>query len=153
MSARVATEGLRNVRVVEATPRDPLPMGEAANLALMVDVYHHLVYPRSVCRRLRNALCPDGLLVVLDFHRDPSKVTSRSPEWVFGHIRAGQDTFRNEILGCGYVLVAEPDIPALKENYCMVFRPATSDELANAVGSGWADKPIPVALNADGNVR
>ena len=156
LSARIATEGLQNVRVVEATPRDPLPTDEAAvNLALMVDVYHHLVYPRSVCRRLRNVLRSDGLLVVLDFHRDPSKVTSRPPEWVLGHIRAGQDTFRNEILGCGYVLAAEPDIPALKENYCMVFRPATSDELATAVGSGWADKPIPIkpTTRAEGNVR
>ena len=35
------------------------------------------------------------------------------------------------------VLESEPLIPELKENYCMVFRPATPDELRSP-GAGWA---------------
>lgn len=37
-----------------------------------VDVYHHVEYPKTVCRRLRSLLRPGtGRLVVIDFHRDP----------------------------------------------------------------------------------
>jgi hypothetical protein len=49
----------------------------------------------------------------------------------------------------GWVLVCEPEIAELNENYVMVFRPKTSEEasqeMASAVGSGWADKPVPAA--------
>jgi SAM-dependent methyltransferase len=153
MAARVEVEGIAShVRVVEATTHDPLPAedpcfsssssdgssGGSALVALLVDVYHHLEFPRTVCRKLRAALHPtEGRLVVLDFHRDPSKVKSKPPEWVWGHLRAGQEVFREEILSAGWVLESEPLIPELKENYCMVFRPATPDELRSP-GAGWA---------------
>mmetsp|Transcript_64273 Transcript_64273/g.144975 ORF Transcript_64273/g.144975 Transcript_64273/m.144975 type:complete len:177 (+) Transcript_64273:576-1106(+) len=175
MAARVATEGLRNVSVVAATDRDPLPDsspaegtaegtaeatvdatrvsmplagategGGGVDLALLCDVYHHLEYPKTVMRRLRKVMNQNsGRLVVIDFYRDSAKVTSRPPEWVMEHLRAGQDVFRSEILASGFVLVSEPEIPELRENYVMVFRPATDAELgaqlAAKPGAGWAD--------------
>lgn len=40
-----------------------------------VDVYHHVEYPKTVCRRLRSLLRPEtGRLVVIDFHRDPVRL-------------------------------------------------------------------------------
>ena len=61
---------------------------------------------------------------------------------------AGQDEFRNEILSCGFVLVSEPPLPELSENYIMVFRPCTEAELAElmaaSVGAGWASSSVPV---------
>jgi len=49
----------------------------------------------------------------------------------------------------GFVLVAEPVLPELKENYVMVFRPATEAEWNETkrayVGAGWVDKPVPAA--------
>ncbi len=50
------------------------------------------------------------------------------------------------------MLVAEPVIEELKENYAMVFRPASPVELtaqlAAGVGAGWARAPVPVAAAA-----
>ena len=76
-------------------------------------------------------------MVVIDFHRDPEKVTSHTPEWVMNHLRAGQDLFREEILSSGFVLVSEPAIKGLEENYAMIFRPMTADDWATGPGSGW----------------
>ena len=45
------------------------------------------------------------------------------------------------------MLEAEPEIAELAENYVMVFRPMTEDELAThfatSIGAGWATAPLP----------
>ena len=144
MRARIEAEDLKhNVRVAVATTHNPLPQGDPSEgsirLALLVDVYHHLEFPRTVCRRLRALLHPeDGRLVIIDFHRDPTKVKSKSQEWVMKHLRAGQGTFREEIISAGFVLESEPNIPELTENYCMIFRPMSASELGKEPGFGWA---------------
>ena len=56
----------------------------------MIDVYHHLEFPRTVCRAVRRALGPDGRFCVIDFHRDPARIQSHPAEWVMGHLRADQ---------------------------------------------------------------
>ena len=76
--------------------------------------------------------------MIVDFHRDPTKVTSHPPEWVMTHLRAGQETFRKEIESAGWVHVAEPEIPTLAENYVMVFRPMTGREWGERPGGGWS---------------
>jgi ubiquinone/menaquinone biosynthesis C-methylase UbiE len=87
IAQRIEKEQLTNVEVVEAGVKDvivqkppvdglsaaaaaPLPLFQ---LALMIDVYHHLEYPRTICRKLRKMMAPDGRLVVIDFFRDPVK--------------------------------------------------------------------------------
>jgi hypothetical protein len=40
--------------------------------------------------------------------------------------------------------VEEPPLEALKENYVMVFRPCTDDEMGESIGAGWANNTIPV---------
>ena len=93
LGARIATEGLGGrAEVVASTARDPAPglAPASVDLALMVDVYHHVEWPRAVCRRLRSLLRPSGRLVVIDFFRDVAKITSHPPEWVMNHLRAGQ---------------------------------------------------------------
>ena len=143
--------------VVEATPHDPFTGLEHAtgthtegagtaqdaciDVAIMCDVYHHLEYPKTACRNIRKRLGPSGRLVVIDFIRDPDIIKSQELDWVLGHLRAGQATFRDEILSCGYCLVEEPNIDALKENYVMVFRPLTEaewDKLVSQPGGGWS---------------
>ena len=59
--------------------------------------------------------------VVLVFHRDPSRATSRSPSWLLEHIRADQATFRAEVERAGFRLIASPELEALTDNYIMVF--------------------------------
>ena len=72
-------------------------------------------------RSVRDSLTVGGKLLLCDFHRDPARVTSMPPSWALEHIRADQATFRQEVERAGFTLVAEPELPELKENYSMVF--------------------------------
>jgi predicted methyltransferase len=74
-------------------------------------------------RSIHKALKKGGKLVVIDFHRDDSKIWSKPKGWVTEHVRASQSEFRKEIESAGFRLVAEPTIAGLTENYCMVFEP------------------------------
>ncbi|KAJ8605806.1 hypothetical protein CTAYLR_000545 [Chrysophaeum taylorii] len=120
--------------VVDASETNPnLPDG--IDLALLVDVYHHLEYPRTVLRHIRSKLKNRGTLAVIDFHRDPSKVTSHDADWVLGHVRADQATFTREIESVGFTLVADLKLDSLPENYFLFFnkRPLPHD----IPGVGW----------------
>lgn len=79
LNQRISDQKLSNVQVVEATSKDAIvlpeegPQSDFIDLAVMIDVYHHVEYPRTLCRRLRSLLSPNGKFVVIDFHRDPVK--------------------------------------------------------------------------------
>jgi pterin-4a-carbinolamine dehydratase/2-polyprenyl-3-methyl-5-hydroxy-6-metoxy-1,4-benzoquinol methylase len=129
---------LTNVHLVDnPTDRDPhLPAAEGTvDVVLLVDVYHHLEYPHSVLRRLRTALHRHGVLVVIDFHRDPARIKSHDATWVVQHLRADQATFTSEIERAGFVQVQEVNVPGLPENYFLVFRKRPF-ALAEP-GAGW----------------
>lgn len=149
LESRIQKEQLLNTKVLEADSHNAalIPSTSSSlpsfHTVLLIDVYHHLEYPRTICRKLRKQMCSDGgRLIVIDFYRDPLKVISRGPDWVMQHLRAGQDEFRNEILSSGFALVEEPLLDALKENYVMIFRPCTEQEMGNQIGAGWANKPV-----------
>ena len=119
---RVPQERLHNVTVQRCTAKATgLPAGTSASFACLLDVYHHLEYPVTFMRSVRDALTVGGRLLICDFHRDPSRVTSMPGNWALEHIRADQAAFRAEVESAGFTLVAEPELPELKENYIMVF--------------------------------
>jgi len=71
---RAAQEQLQNIKPVLGAPDDPkLPPG-SLDLALMVDVYHELSQPQAFVRRLREALKPDGRLVLIEFRKEDPRV-------------------------------------------------------------------------------
>ena len=71
---RAAIEKLTNIVPVLGAADDPkLPPG-SVDLALMVDVYHELAAPQAFVRRLREALKPDGRLVLIEFRKEDSRV-------------------------------------------------------------------------------
>ena len=71
---RAAMEKLTNIVPVLGVPDDPkLPPG-SVDLALMVDVYHELAAPQAFVRRLREALKPDGRLVLIEFRKEDPRV-------------------------------------------------------------------------------
>jgi len=128
---------LPNVDVVApADERDPGLNPDSVDVCLLCDVYHHLVYPKTVVRKIRQSLKPFGALVVIDFHRDPDKITSHDKDWVFSHLRADQRTYTREIEACGFVQLADVDLPGLPENYFLVFRPRPLP--LSQPGAGWA---------------
>jgi predicted methyltransferase len=89
------------------------------NICLLCNV---LLY-RSLHKSLRKGAAGTGYLVVIDFHRDDSKIWSKPKGWVMDHVRAPQDVFRAEIESAGFKLVAEPEVEGLVENYVMIFEP------------------------------
>ncbi|HLX45795.1 MAG TPA: class I SAM-dependent methyltransferase [Bryobacteraceae bacterium] len=68
-----AKEKLANIETVLGTEADPkLPPGKL-DLILLVDVYHEFSQPQKMLQRMREALKPDGRLVLLEYRKeDPS---------------------------------------------------------------------------------
>ncbi|MDA7902371.1 methyltransferase domain-containing protein [Mariniblastus sp.] len=91
---------------------------QSVDLVFVCDTYHHFEYPKSTLSSIYRALKPGGEFVVIDFDRVPGK----SREWLLGHVRAGKEVFRAEIMDAGFVLEEEVTIEGFKENYFLRFR-------------------------------
>jgi len=69
--------GLTNIETVQGEEADPkLPPGRM-DLILLVDVYHEFSRPREMIDRLREALKPDGRLVLLEYRKEDPTVPIR----------------------------------------------------------------------------
>jgi ubiquinone/menaquinone biosynthesis C-methylase UbiE len=88
------------------------------DLAFICDTYHHFEYPAATMRSIRQALAPSGMLVVIDFERIPGETR----QWTMDHVRAGKQTFREEIEAAGFEFVEEKQIAGFEENYFLKFR-------------------------------
>ena len=108
-----------NVTAVLGTPRDPrLPAG-AADVALVLDVYHHLDYPAEMLAQIRRALKPGGRLIVVDCYRS-RKHPGATDEDLREHVRLDRDEVIREVQAGGFRLVSHFDhLPHL---YVLVFR-------------------------------
>ena len=91
---------------------------QSVDVVFVCDTYHHFEYPKSTLASIYRALKPGGEFVVIDFDRIPGK----SREWLLGHVRAGKEVFRSEIMDAGFVLDQEVAIEGFKENYFLRFR-------------------------------
>lgn len=65
--------GITNIIPVLGEPADPkLPAGQI-DMVLMVDVYHEVSQPQAMIRKIREALKPEGRLILLEYRaEDPS---------------------------------------------------------------------------------
>jgi SAM-dependent methyltransferase len=77
LKARVARERLTTVEVLQGGADDPRLPARTFDLILMVDVYHELSAPQVFVRRLKEALKPDGRLVLIEFRREDPRVPIR----------------------------------------------------------------------------
>jgi ubiquinone/menaquinone biosynthesis C-methylase UbiE len=69
-----AAEGkLNNIQTVLGGEADPKLPPASLDLILLVDVYHEFSQPQKMLRKMREALKPDGRLVLLEYRKeDPS---------------------------------------------------------------------------------
>ena len=117
VTARVAQAGLENVKVQLGTSEDPkLPAGQV-DVIFVCDTYHHFEDPSGMLSRFKDALKPDGRLIIVDMHRIEGKT---SAFWL-DHLRAGKEVFEAEIVAAGFRRLVDPPTPFLRENYLMVF--------------------------------
>lgn len=114
--ATAAREKIANLTAVLGTADNVSLAQDSLDLAFVCDVYHHFEFPMTTLASIRNALKPDGVLVIVDFIRIPGQ----SPEWVLNHVRAGQDVVEKELAAAGFEKIDEK--PVLKENWIARFR-------------------------------
>jgi ubiquinone/menaquinone biosynthesis C-methylase UbiE len=111
LAERAKREKLGNVSSVAAAPDDPrLP--EKVDLALMVDVYHHIAGRTAYLTKLRRSLKPGGRVAIIDFRMD-------SPVGPPKGARIAAERVRDELTGAGFALVEEHTF--LPNQYFLVF--------------------------------
>ena len=91
---------------------------KSSDVVFVCDTYHHFEYPKSTLASIRRALKDDGHLIIIDFER----IEGQSRKWLMGHVRAGKEVFRAEIMDAGFELVEEQKIDGFEENYFLKFR-------------------------------
>jgi predicted methyltransferase len=111
LAARAQRDKLDNVASIAAAPDDPrLP--EKVDLALMVDVYHHIADRTAYLKKLGGSLKPGGRVAIIDFRMDspvgPPKSARLEPKRVIA-----------ELTGAGYALLQEHAF--LPNQYFLVF--------------------------------
>ena len=75
--ANAAKAKAANVITVQGSYTDPmLPKGQM-DLVLLVDVYHEFSEPQKMLRGIRDALKPDGRLVLLEYRKEDPKIPIR----------------------------------------------------------------------------
>ena len=116
LAERAKREGLGNLGAVAATPGDPrLP--EKVDLAIMVDVFHHVEERVRYFGKLRDSLKPGGRVAIIDFRME-------SPQGPPKAARIAPQQVKAELERAGYALEREHDF--LPNQYFLVFRPAKS---------------------------
>jgi ubiquinone/menaquinone biosynthesis C-methylase UbiE len=95
---RAQKEGLTNVVAVKASP-DRTNLPEPADVALIVDTYHHISDRVAYFTELKSLLKPGGRLAIVDFRKD-------SPEGPPAHFRFTADQISAELGKAGFKLQA-----------------------------------------------
>jgi len=63
-----------NVIVVKGGEQSPNLPDNSIDLAIMVDVYHELLYPHEMLQAIRRALKPNGKLLLIEYRAEDPKV-------------------------------------------------------------------------------
>jgi ubiquinone/menaquinone biosynthesis C-methylase UbiE len=74
LQQNIADRRLRNVDIVLGTPTDPKLPANGVDLVLMVDVYHEFSDPAAMMKHVRDALKPDGRVVLVEFRKEDPAV-------------------------------------------------------------------------------
>jgi predicted methyltransferase len=113
LGERAQREKLANVRVVQST-LDDARLPEAVDLALLVDVYHHIDDRRAYFGKLKNRLKPGGRVAIIDFTLD----AEMGPP---PRARVAPERVKAELAAAGYRLAEEYSF--LDNQYFLVFAP------------------------------
>ncbi|MEP7366437.1 MAG: methyltransferase domain-containing protein [Acidobacteriota bacterium] len=111
--ATVAKNQLHNVAFVHGDEKSVKLPANSADLALILDAYHHFDYPAEMLASIHKSLKPGGRLVIVDFYkrgfRDPA------------HIRLDDDGVIAEVKEHGFTLIESKPFTA-DTQYLAVFR-------------------------------
>jgi ubiquinone/menaquinone biosynthesis C-methylase UbiE len=77
LGLRLTKERIGNVTLVPGTVDNPNLPASTLDLELLVDVYHEFSAPQTMLRHLRDALKPDGRLVLLEYRKEDPTIPIR----------------------------------------------------------------------------
>jgi SAM-dependent methyltransferase len=113
LTKRAATEGLTNLRAVQASATSPnLP--EPVDVVLVVDTFHHIGERAAYFAGLRTQLRPGGRVAIIDFRKD---APGDGPP---AHFRFTPEQISAEMAAAGYALDAGHDF--LPRQHFLVYR-------------------------------
>jgi ubiquinone/menaquinone biosynthesis C-methylase UbiE len=110
-------QGLKNVKFVLGTDKDPNLPADTLEAVLLLDVYHHFDYPEVMLGHIRDSLLSDGKLVIVDYYkRKDAMPNGRALE----HIRLDVDDVIREVEANGFKLASQHEhVP--KQTYMAIF--------------------------------
>lgn len=115
LEARAQKAGLANLKAVLGRGDSP-QLPEKVDLAMLVDVYHHIDRRDAYFRTLRENLKPGGRVVIIDFNQT-------SPVGPPAKARISAEKVRSEMAAAGYRVKSEPAF--LPNQYMLVFEVAS----------------------------
>ena len=115
LGERAKRQNVPNLLAVAGTPGDA-KLPEKADLALLVDVYHHIDDREAYFRKLRGELKPGGRVAIIDFRKD-------SPYGPPPSARIAPNRVKEEMRKAGYAIEREHGF--LPYQYFLVFRAAS----------------------------
>jgi ubiquinone/menaquinone biosynthesis C-methylase UbiE len=118
LDERARKSGLKNLVAVQGAADDP-KLPERVDLALLVDVYHHIGARESYFAALKKRLKPDGRVAVIDFTKD-------SPIGPPPEARLAASQVIAEMTRAGYRLATEHRF--LPNQYFLVFAPKSAPQ-------------------------
>jgi len=74
MKKNIEDRKLKNVELILGTATDPKLPAKALDLVLMVDVYHEFSKPVTMMKHIKDALKPDGRVVLVEFRKEDPNV-------------------------------------------------------------------------------
>ena len=113
MRERIEGEGIENVELIRGTASSPQLEANSIDLAIMVDVYHELAYPREMMQNIVAALRPDGRFVLLEYRMEDPTV----PIKTLHKLSEEQAVREMEAVG----LTLRENLANLPWQHCMVF--------------------------------
>jgi len=115
LTERASDAGLTQVQVVQSTAAASHLPEDAVDLAILVDVYHHLDDDEAFLADVARALKPGGRLALVEFHRIPGV----SSEWILGHVELSREEVVERLIGMGWTEPTDIPIDGLVDNYVL----------------------------------
>jgi predicted methyltransferase len=117
--ARAEEAHLTNVGFIKGTEHNPGLPEHGVDMILALDSYHHYDYPQEMLAGFRQALRPEGRLVIVEYYK--RRGAMGGGDGALTHIRLDDSGVIKEVEAAGFALVKELEhIP--KSQYMCIFR-------------------------------